>query len=48
MKRLPYPPDGGLKEPVREFGETFNIWDVIRAHFGVDSALTQGKAKPNR
>ena len=32
MKR-PYPPDGGLKEPVRKFEDTFSVWTVIREHF---------------
>lgn len=30
-----WPDDGGLKEPVREFSESFNPWDMIREHFGV-------------
>ena len=33
MKLRPYPPDGGLKEPVREFGDTFSAFEVIRRHF---------------
>lgn len=28
-----YPDDGGLKEPVREFGEGPNVFDMIRKHF---------------
>ena len=26
----PYPPDGGLKEPVRDFADTFSVWTVIK------------------
>lgn len=32
----PYPPDGGLKEQVRPFDETFNVWTVILDHFFPD------------
>jgi len=28
-----YPDDGGLKEPVREFGDGPSVFDVIRDHF---------------
>lgn len=33
MRLRPYPPDGGLKEPAREFGDTFSAFEVIRRHF---------------
>lgn len=33
----PYPPDGGLQEPVREFGEGFNPWDMLVEHFSKPS-----------
>ena len=33
MKHLPYPPDGGLKNPVREFKDTFSAITVIMKHF---------------
>lgn len=26
----PYPPDGGLKSPVRGFDDTFSAWTVIK------------------
>jgi hypothetical protein len=30
MKHLPYPPDGGLKEPVRAFKDTFSAVTVLK------------------
>jgi hypothetical protein len=45
MKRM-YPDDGGLKEQVRPFDETFSAWTLILDAFlgkdrdKVDSALT--------
>lgn len=30
MGLRPYPPDGGLKEPVRKFEDTFSVWTVIK------------------
>lgn len=28
--RRPYPPDGGLKAPVRKFEDCFSAWTVIK------------------
>lgn len=33
MTKRHYPDDGGLKEPVREFGEGFSAFAMIRDHF---------------
>jgi hypothetical protein len=33
FQRTYYPPDGGLKEPVRDFRDAFSGWDMIRQHF---------------
>lgn len=30
MTRRQHPPDGGLKEPVRGFEDTFSVWTVIK------------------
>jgi hypothetical protein len=30
---LPYPPDGGLKKPVRDFKDTFSVWTVLKEEF---------------
>lgn len=27
---LPYPPDGGLKEPARKIEDCFSVWTVIK------------------
>jgi hypothetical protein len=29
MRKRLMPPDGGLKEPVRRFEDTFSVWDCI-------------------
>lgn len=33
MKKHFYPNDGGLKEPVRSFDQTFNMWNVLIENF---------------
>lgn len=40
MKRA-LPPDGGLKEPVRPFSETFSAEELILHHFFRDLASKQ-------
>jgi hypothetical protein len=32
-QKLPYPDDGGLREPVRPFEATSSIFEMIRQHF---------------
>lgn len=40
MKTLPYPPDGGLKQQVRDFKDTPSAFEVVRKHYG----LKKGKS----
>lgn len=37
MSRLPYPPDGGLKAPVRDLSDTPSAFAVVVAHYGLST-----------
>ena len=39
MNKPKYPDDGGLGEPVREFHEGFNGFDMIKEHFRVKKEM---------
>ena len=43
MSNLPYPPDGGLKAPVRTMAETPSAFAVIAAHYGLRTTRQQSQ-----